>query len=350
MIKNFAAAIASAGRLYTNSTIQICLDELSGLCPVYVYADEHEAGAYAAAYPEAVVVPHDKKTIMGIRGFVQDHQHSLGNNYLTLDDDINGFYTALPDNPEKLYSRSIRDLAEETAGMFEQGFDYITIFHRASHLLNFFENSLYKDNPPNALLDKLYKPIKGGVLGIGLGLYNNGVRYSQSDWDFSEDTWMSVEAALAEYRGKIRAAELSYLFDCDDTIRSNFKMEFYSINCIASYMRWGRLLDFKADLYPFQGVNKKGLEIYAEEGVCYDEGTDGRIKYMAGYERARGLMQWEPGADAAAYERFRAHAGEICQCDIETALGIAPPPPEAAREKMRVRSVLLPELNWDEED
>jgi len=298
----FSISVPSKGRSWVSNTLR-WLRTIPSDIPVYVYVDGREFEAYSKMYPGYIVVPHSEANIMRIRGFVQDHQYSLGMNTLMLDDDFATLKYATSDDVHKLWDVSITDFVLEVRELFERGNDFIYGYNWwcPQHYHAFL-------NPEHETwLTKNWRPAAVAAVGLGLRLYEEGIRYTLSD-NVSEDVFMTIETSLAEYAGRIKTGVFTAMLDhrsgnghVDN--KSNFDKEFHFNGCVENYIKYGNVVDtyILPDESCWTQVNNVGVELHHRFGIVYTPRYDAILQSIKEHKLLGHKMiekyDWSPCAE-----------------------------------------------------
>jgi hypothetical protein len=269
-MKNLAITIPSKGRLHGETFALVAKAKDT---PVYVYVNQIEHEAYAEEYPNFNLIPHDKKTINEIRLFIQEHQHSLNNNMLMMDDDIRGFKDEDGHQISINYIlRGIKDALE-----FKP---FVYFFHHGQE-----EMSKIIDN----ITYGIFTP--ASAVALSSDLYTQNIRYPTDV--ISEDFGFYFLLLL----NNIDIQLYSYFIDKNtDNAISNFTTEFRNSSIIESYLLYGDVIEMQQD-YDSILPNIAGSRIahYKKHGPVYTPESDRvlqsiKLNEFPGYKL---LENWE---------------------------------------------------------
>ena len=293
----FAVAVVSKGRAWTSSTLRH-LQNIPPDIPVYVYTDRRECDAYSKMWPGYIVIPHNETKIIKIRGFVQDHQYSLGYNTLMLDDDIEHISYSEPENVNSFWDVSMTDMVLRFRDMLNTC-DFVHTHHHWS--VNYYRALV---NPEYGThVTKNYTVCAVALIGFTPKLKDLGISYSAHDY-FSEDLYITIETLIAQERGLIKVGYLPLLVKCDyDGSKSHFNALFHYNACVEMYILYGTILELYINHHGdcWGVINKAGVELYVKHGVIYRRDYDEKLSAIRKYKFAGHKIiekyNWKPETD-----------------------------------------------------
>jgi hypothetical protein len=236
-MKNFVITVISKNRVFKETfTLLNVLKKYN----IFVYVDEQEQDAYKEVYPKYNIVPHTFKTINEIRGFIQKHQHDLGNDMLMFDDDIHFFMN------EECFIRPLNEVIETTIPEFKK-YDFLYFKHKGDTFKQYFQ-------------------IGASVVGLSLRLYDKGIVYKNNatfeDTDFHLTlTLKNVPSKLLPYR----------IIKNDDINLSSFGTEWYQRALITLYQKYGDIIYLVLDNDTLDyGILIEKFDDFKKYGACFD--------------------------------------------------------------------------------
>lgn len=244
-MKNLVITIPSKGRVFGDTLLLFKNIDI----PVYVYVDSKEEAAYREKHPDYNIITHNETTIGAIRLFIQEHQASLNNDCIMLDDDCSGIYT-YTDN----FAVSINEFINEVKETIKQ-YDFL-------YFVN--DNDNLRIDQSEIAVSGIYGYVPIRAVALSSNLYNNNVRYSSDltsceDLDFFVQVLLHSSYKLLEYRLTI---SMKY--------RSNFNAEIFNLTTLELYKKYGNIFKIR-QIYDILNLDLdlEGLDDYKNNGVSY---------------------------------------------------------------------------------
>ena len=275
-MKKLAIAIPSKGRLYGET---FSLVSKAKATDIYVYVDEVEREAYEEEFVgKFTVITHNKNSINEIRLFMQEHQHSLGNDMMMMDDDIKGFKDI--DGYQVSINKIIREAKEALEAV-----PFIYFFHEG-------QQDMAKD------IDNLEYGIftPASVVCESSELFDEGIRYRtgvvSEDFDYFFQLKLEEKPLLL----------LPYFIDKNtDNVISHFNLDFRNASIIETYLKYGDVIEMRQD-YDMLLPNIAGAKIagYKQHGPTYTPGSDAILENIKrnAFPGFHLLMNWSSGFPA----------------------------------------------------
>jgi len=308
---NVVIAVPSRGRPF-GGTFNL-LKTVKGF-GVYVYVDAREEEAYSELYPDYSVIAHDKTSIAEIRLFIQEHQRSLDNGVIVLDDDLMCCHdlegSAVP------FKRCIRAIAEnlgEYDCVHAQSMENWLTAEQRKEMHALFAMMVEKQHE--------YLQCPNSIVGLSPRLYDRNIRYSSEM--LSEDVYIYLQMILDE---EVKLLSLPYIcVKGDNQVASHFDENWRAAHIIQLYLKFGDVIKICRHLAAIRmELIRESIEGYKENGPAYPEWQNAALANIL-YNRSPG---WEELQDLGKLPEKVALDILSFKGEYEPYMSAPEPPPE----------------------